>query len=95
MTASKLEVPTSSKADKQSSITRTKKSVKKVNPNNSSGTQGSFSQALPACGIDKEERRQMIAEAAYFRYQNRSNDDYCDVDDWLAAEQEIDRMLDF
>ncbi len=45
--------------------------------------------------IDKDERRAMIAEAAYYRYQNRGCEEGCDVDDWLAAEEEIDLLLDF
>lgn len=41
----------------------------------------------------EEERFRMIAEAAYFRAAQRGFKAGSDLDDWIAAEAEIDRML--
>ncbi len=38
-------------------------------------------------------REQMIREAAYFRSQHRNPEHGKEVEDWLAAEQEIDEYL--
>lgn len=46
-----------------------------------------------ATGVSEEERRRMIAEAAYFRAAARGFQGGDPVQDWLAAEAEIDRML--
>lgn len=43
--------------------------------------------------INGEERHDMIATAAYFRAEQRCFDGDCAMDDWLAAEAEIDAML--
>ena len=40
-----------------------------------------------------EERQQMIAVAAYFRAQGRNFEPGQEVEDWLAAEAEIDEKL--
>ena len=61
-------------------------------------------QPKPACGppaanarctpaIDPEARRAMIAESAYYR--SRSHEDHAqhDIEDWLAAERDIDNKL--
>jgi Protein of unknown function (DUF2934) len=42
---------------------------------------------------DTSNREQMIAVAAYFRAQHRGFHGGNSVDDWLAAEAEIDTML--
>lgn len=42
-------------------------------------------------GIDAEERRRMIGEAAYYRYAHRDYAPGHDLDDWLAAEAEFER----
>jgi hypothetical protein len=47
----------------------------------------------PGALISEEERRRMIAEAAYFRAQARGFVGGDPLDDWLAAEQEINRAL--
>ena len=45
--------------------------------------------------ISHDERHRMIAEAAHFRAEKRAAADNGDhLDDWLAAEAEIDAMLD-
>ena|SRR5690348_15108825 len=43
--------------------------------------------------VTAEQRRQMIAETAYFRAQRRSFAQGDPVADWLAAEAEVDAML--
>ncbi|MCR4300459.1 MAG: DUF2934 domain-containing protein [Sulfuricaulis sp.] len=43
--------------------------------------------------ISSEERQQMIAEAAYFRAIQRGFNGGNSIDDWLAAEREINRLL--
>ena len=49
-------------------------------------------QSPPATPITREQRYQMIAEAAYFRAQKQG---FCGnpAQDWLEAEAEIDRIL--
>ncbi|MHB0992458.1 MAG: DUF2934 domain-containing protein [Burkholderiales bacterium] len=45
--------------------------------------------------VSHDERRRMIAEAAHYRSLKRSPADPADpVADWLAAEEEIDMMLE-
>ena len=60
----------------------------KSNPR--SGTQSSEA-AAPK--ISDDDRRRMIAEAAYFRAQTRGFRGGNPLDDWLAAEREISRLL--
>ena len=43
--------------------------------------------------VSPEQRRQMIAEAAYYRAQQRGFQLGDPQEDWLAAEAEIDHML--
>jgi hypothetical protein len=46
------------------------------------------------CGApDTEARRRMIAEAAYYAAEKRGFAPGGDLDDWLAAEREIERQL--
>lgn len=47
----------------------------------------------PGQPISTEERRRMIAEAAYFRALERGFTGGSSLDDWLAAEREINRLL--
>lgn len=53
--------------------------------------------ALPdgaaAAFIEPERRHAMIAEAAFFQAERRGFAPGCELDDWLAAEREIDRAL--
>ena len=44
-------------------------------------------------GVSPEQRHQMIAEAAYLRAERRGFSLGDPLDDWLAAEQEIDTLL--
>jgi hypothetical protein len=55
--------------------------------------------ALPAAqdahrtNLPGEDRRRLIAEAAYFRAERRGFVRGCELEDWLAAEIEIDALL--
>ncbi len=44
-------------------------------------------------GGNNHDRRKLIAESAYFRAQRRGFNGGNPVEDWLAAEREIDAML--
>lgn len=57
----------------------------------SSARQPELPPARPA--IDPEVRRQMIARAAYYRAAQRDFAGGSELQDWLEAEAEIDRML--
>lgn len=43
--------------------------------------------------VSSEERNQLIAEAAYFRAEQRNFAPGCELDDWLRAEAEIEMRL--
>jgi hypothetical protein len=43
--------------------------------------------------IDPDLRHHLISEAAYARYAGRGFEDGFDLDDWFAAEDQIDHML--
>jgi hypothetical protein len=43
--------------------------------------------------VTAEQRRRMIAEAAYFRAQRRGFEGGDPMEDWLAAEADVERML--
>ncbi|MEZ5614949.1 MAG: DUF2934 domain-containing protein [Rhodocyclaceae bacterium] len=45
-------------------------------------------------GHDEVERRRFIAEAAYFRAEQRGFAEGGELADWIAAEAEIDALLD-
>ena len=47
-----------------------------------------------ATAFTPEERRRMIAEAAYYLAARRGFESGHDVEDWLAAEAEVDRDLE-
>ena len=96
MTTGKQEAPPRKKATKETALVAVKASEKPaLNAKGASRAKGSITRFGQESGIDKNERREMIAEAAYYRFQNRGCEDGCDVDDWLLAEEEIDRLLDF
>ncbi len=56
--------------------------------------QGREAGATPAEAVTTEERRRIIAEAAYFRAERRGFRGGDPLEDWLAAEAEVERMLD-
>jgi rubrerythrin len=51
-------------------------------------------QSKPCSAVSAEERHRMIAEAAYFRAERRGFQGGNSVQDWLAAEGEIDKLLE-
>lgn len=57
-----------------------------------SGARGT-SHGLSVAAITNEERHRMIAEAAYFRAQRRGFQYGDALDDWIAAEREVDAVL--
>lgn len=44
-------------------------------------------------GIDSDLRQRMIGETAYRLFVERGCTEGCDLDDWLQAEAEVDRLL--
>jgi len=60
------------------------------------GTQGTFSGAKPPAStgqVNTSLRETMIREAAYFRAEHRSFAPGRELEDWFAAEREIDSVL--
>jgi DUF2934 family protein len=49
--------------------------------------------SLPVKQVSAEERRSMIAQAAYFRAERRNFAPGHELEDWVAAEAEVDRNL--
>jgi hypothetical protein len=49
--------------------------------------------ATPVHAVSEDERRGMIARAAYLRGQSRGFPEGGEAEDWLAAEKEIDALL--
>ena len=47
----------------------------------------------PALFFDPERRADLIAEAAFFRAEKRGFSPGHEMDDWLAAESEVDALL--
>jgi len=47
----------------------------------------------PAAAPRRQDRHASIAEAAYFRSQNRGFVPGFELEDWLAAEEEVDQRL--
>lgn len=44
--------------------------------------------------LDERQRREMIATGAFLRAQRRGFESGAELEDWLAAEEEIDRWLE-
>jgi hypothetical protein len=49
--------------------------------------------SLPVKRLSDEERRNMIARAAYYRAEKRQFAPGHEVEDWIAAEADVDREL--
>jgi hypothetical protein len=49
--------------------------------------------SLPPPKASPEARQALIAKAAYYRAERRHFEPGHDVEDWVAAEAEVDRML--
>lgn len=47
----------------------------------------------PDAGWDDEDRYEMIAESAYYRAERRGFQPGYELEDWYAAEQEIDAIM--
>jgi hypothetical protein len=58
-----------------------------------SATKANSSVAHASPVVDSEQREAMIRKAAYFRAESRGLCPGKEVEDWLAAETEIDRLL--
>jgi hypothetical protein len=54
---------------------------------------GSATLTAARLNLAGEDRRQLIAEAAYFRAERRGFQPGQELEDWLAAEIEIDALL--
>ncbi len=77
---------------------RTARRSKPANPEASPAAKRTGSARQPGLSpvrpeIDPEIRRQMIARAAYYRAEQRGFAGGSQLQDWLDAEAEIDRML--
>ena len=48
---------------------------------------------MPRSDVSPEERHDMIVTAAYYRAECRGFAEGCELEDWLAAEAEIDQCL--
>ena len=56
-------------------------------------TQQQTQDAQAAAAVGPTNRYQSIAEAAYLRAEHRGFLPGCELQDWLAAEAEVDRLL--
>lgn len=75
------------KREKQSRTPAAKKRVAQASTAPSVGPE-----AVAAASV--EERRRMIAEAAYFRAERRGFAIGGELEDWIQAEAEIDRLME-
>ena len=64
-----------------------------TNPSSTTGTVSGRTASHAPLSIDSDERRRMIAEAAYYRAAARNFADGYEEEDWLEAEAEVDRLL--
>lgn len=60
---------------------------------NDSATDDAQHEVPEPAGVSAQDRQRMIADAAYYRAQARGFAPRLELDDWLQAEAEIDRML--
>ena len=84
-------VPLDAKPATQPAAAQVKKSTKK--PRAPTRPKQAVSGARMAPKVSVDERRGMIAKAAYLRGERRGFAPGGEADDWLAAEQEIDALL--
>jgi hypothetical protein len=72
----------------------TRKRIKKSGtPAPSRDTSRNSAVNISSTGVTNEERYQLIAKAAYLRAEQRGFRPGSELDDWLAAESEIDSLL--
>jgi len=57
------------------------------------GTKKTFQALIHPLVLSQDERRQMIADAAYYRAERRGFAPGSEVEDWLAAEKEVMERL--
>ncbi len=57
------------------------------------GSPGEPSPAPAGVPVAPEQRRAMIAEAAYYRAERRGFEPGYEIDDWCSAERDIERAL--
>jgi hypothetical protein len=57
------------------------------------GKRSTSSKSAGRASVSAEDRRAMIAEAAYLRAERRGFDPGHETEDWLAAEEEVDALL--
>lgn len=69
-----------------------REAVQSVKPKSSGRTPGK-TRSPKATVVNGEEKRELIGKAAYFRAERRGFVPGFEVDDWLAAELEIERSL--
>ena len=60
---------------------------------NPKGTPAGESEKAGAGGVNSETRHQMVAVAAYYLAEQRGFCPGYEIDDWLAAQEEVDRRL--
>mgnify|MGYP005749557533 CR=1 FL=1 len=73
--------------------TRTTKTAPEKKPPRAAATARKPRPRTAAASISPEDRQQMIAEAAYLRAERRGFAAGDPVEDWLAAEREVDLLL--
>ena len=71
-----------------------RRSTRKAHAHKKSELHGKAPPAPAAQPIAPDERRAMIAEAAYYRAQRRGFEPGYELDDWYGAERDIERALD-
>jgi hypothetical protein len=57
------------------------------------GTRSAKATSAPRAAVSTDDRRAMIAEAAYLRAERRGFAPGHETEDWLAAEVEVDALL--
>jgi hypothetical protein len=62
-------------------------------PRRAAAPQGADSAAATRITVSEDARRAMIAQAAYLRAERRGFTPGGEVEDWLAAEAEVDALL--
>ncbi len=62
-------------------------------PDTAAAESGGMYSGVPGAVVSADERQALVRKAAYQRYLQRGGADGRDLDDWLAAEAEVDAML--
>lgn len=83
-------IKTSSASTTKTKTLATPKTGKSAQSLSKKSKRGGNSQSVD---VTPEERNRLIAEAAYYRAEQHGFNPESQVDDWLAAEAEVDTML--